>query len=101
VLIVYWGILESAREGFATKTISWVPIVGKVIPDEAQTMRLRLKMAVIDVATGYWEILTPTVHEDKRASARIGRRENDQAQVNKLKAQTYQRAVEDLLTRYQ
>ena len=34
-IIVYWGILESARENIATKTISWVPVVGAIVPDEA------------------------------------------------------------------
>ncbi len=53
-LIVYWGVLESAREGYATKTISWIPIVGSLLPDEKQQMRIRLKAAIIDVKTGYW-----------------------------------------------
>ena len=39
-LIVYWGVLESAREGYASKTISWVPIVGSLLPDEEQQMRI-------------------------------------------------------------
>ena len=44
-IMVYWGILESGRENLASKTVSWVPIVGWALPDETQRMRIRLKVA--------------------------------------------------------
>jgi len=99
-LVVYWGVLESARKGYATKTVSWVPIVGSVIPDEKQEMRIRLKVAVIDVASGHWEMLTPEVYSDEQVSNMMSRRQNDQEQVALLKSLAYERAVKDLQLRY-
>ena len=69
-MIVYWGILETGREDHGTKTISWVPVIGRIIPDEKQKMRIRLKAAVIDVASGAWEFVIPEVYNDARTSAR-------------------------------
>lgn len=51
-IVCYWGILESARKDKLTATISWVPLVGYVIPDEREHMRIQLKAAIVDVATG-------------------------------------------------
>jgi len=48
-IVCYWGILESARKGLASKPVSWVPIVGWAVPDEKQQMRIRIKVAVMDV----------------------------------------------------
>ena len=48
----YWGLLETAKEKLGIKTVSWVPIVGSVLPDEKQKMRIRLKVAVVDVRLG-------------------------------------------------
>ncbi len=95
-VIVYWGILESSRKGFATKSVSWVPIVGSFIPDEDQEMRIRLKAAVIDVATGYWEMLIPEVYEDKQFSTGLSRHQRDQQQVEFLKEKGYRRLIADL-----
>jgi len=99
-LIVYWGVLETQREGYATKAVSWVPIVGSFIPDEEQEMRIRLRAAVIDVASGDWEILTPKVYTDERTTLGIGREYSDQKQVDLLKQQAYERLVDELQTRY-
>jgi hypothetical protein len=100
-LIVCWGVLESERESYATKALSWVPIVGAAIPDESQNLRLRLKLIVIDVASGRWELLIPEEYADKRGSARIARKDQDQIQVRLLKDNGYRSAVRDLQVRYQ
>lgn len=97
ILIVYWGVLESGRESQVTKTISWVPIAGAMIPDETQLMRIRLKAAVIDVATGNWIMLTPRTFDDKRISARVNREISDQDQVALLKKQAYNELANTLL----
>ncbi len=99
-LIVYWGILESGREDHDTKTISWVPVIGRIIPDEKQKMRIRLKAAVIDVSSGAWEFVIPEVYNDARTSARVNREESDQDQVTLLKAKAYKALVSDLLKRF-
>jgi hypothetical protein len=99
-LIVYWGILETGREDHGTKTISWVPVIGRIIPDEKQKMRIRLKAAVIDVASGAWEFVIPEVYNDARTSARVNREESDQDQVALLKAKAYKALASDLLNRF-
>ena len=99
-LIVYWGILESAQEDQVTKTVSWVPFVGSVIPDEIQNMRIRLKGVVIDVASGKWVMITPQAFDNRRISARLDRETADQIQVAKLKEQAYIDFVEAVRKRF-
>jgi hypothetical protein len=99
-IIAYWGVLESGTRNLATKTVSWVPIVGWGLPDEAQEMRIRLKVATIDVRTGQWEMFNPEVFNDRAYSARPTRASSDQDQVLALKASAYKAAVQGLLARY-
>lgn len=99
-LFVYWGVLESGTRNLATKTISWVPIIGGAIPDQTQEIRIRLKVALIDVKSGQWEMFTPKVFEDTATSASLNRAQSDQAQVALLKTKAYETAVEDTLQRY-
>ena len=97
VLIVYWGILESGQRNQITKIVSWVPIVGSVIPDKVQDMRIRLKGVVMDVETGQWVMLAPDALEHSRLSARLDRETADQSQVALLKEQGYAAFVDELL----
>lgn len=99
-VVVYWGILESGTKELPTKTISWVPIVGWGMPDEAQKMRIRLKLAIVDVVTGQWEIFSPEVFQDSAYSARGNRAASDQEQVIALKSMAYESAVKAMLARY-
>ncbi|MCU0756377.1 MAG: hypothetical protein MUE46_14840 [Xanthomonadales bacterium] len=99
-IVVYWGVLESGIENLGTKTVSWIPIVGSILPDEAQTMRIRLKIGVIDVRTGRWEMFTPRALDERRSSARIIREQSDQTQVHALKEAAYSLAAEAFLARY-
>ncbi|HWS01870.1 MAG TPA: aminopeptidase [Gammaproteobacteria bacterium] len=99
-LVVYWGVLETGTENLATKVVSWVPFVGGVLPDQNQRMRIRLKLAVVDVKTGQWEMFTPEAFEDVDSSGRYSRVSSDQAQVAVLKEKGYAAAVDDLVKRY-
>jgi hypothetical protein len=78
-VVCYWGALESGRRKMETKTLSWVPIVGWVVPDESQHMRLRLKLALVDVRTGQWRLHCPEPIEDKAWSTRFTRDSSDQS----------------------
>ncbi len=100
LIIVYWGILETARKGHATKMVSWVPLAGKIIPDEKQSTRIRLKAIIMDVSSGNWEMLTPAVYSDEKTTAKINRRQKDQQQIDRLKTKAYQRLIEDIQTRF-
>jgi hypothetical protein len=99
-VVVYWGILESARENLATSSVSWVPVVGWMLPDERQRMRIRLKIAIIDVRTGQWEMFAPDPFDDSALSAVLSRKQADQAQVALLKDHAYTAAAEELVKRY-
>ena len=99
-IVCYWGILESARKGLASKPISWVPIVGWTVPDEKQQMRIRIKAAVMDVRSGNWSVFSTEPHEDKAVSGTINRESSDQRQVEKLKQQAYEAAAKDLIRIY-
>jgi hypothetical protein len=99
-VIVYWGVLESASKELGGKAISWVPIIGSVVPDETQHMRIRLMMAVIDVKTGQWESFSPEPLEDEATSNQHGRAASDQNQVVLLKGKAYKAAAEAVALRY-
>ncbi len=99
-IVVYWGVLESGVENLSTKAVSWFPIVGSAVTDESQKMRIRLKMAVIDVRSGQWEIFTPRIVGDESYSSDLSRAQVDQAQVSQLKMAAYAHAVEGLTARF-
>lgn len=99
VIACYWGVLETAQKDLATKTVSWVPIVGRVVPDETQQMRIRLKMVLVDARTGNWTMIAPEPFVDMGASAKLNRESSDQNQVNKLKERAYVSLAEQLQQR--
>lgn len=100
VIFCYWGVLESAVEHEPTKVVSWVPLVGAVIPDETQLMRIRLKVALIDVRSGQWSMFAPEAFVDSALSAALIRAQSDQKQVALLKEKAYKAAVEAFVARY-
>jgi hypothetical protein len=100
-ILCYWGTLESAQHNLATKTVSWVPIAGYIVPDEKQEMRIRLKMAVIDARTGHWTMVAHEPVEGKSIISARGNREGaDQAQVNALKEAGYNALVTALAAQF-
>jgi len=99
-VVAYWGVLETGRENLATKVVSWVPFVGGLVPDETQRMRIRLKVALVDVETGRWEMFVPEPFEDTDLSGRYNRISSDQTQVSVLKDKGYTAAAEELAKRY-
>jgi hypothetical protein len=99
-LVVYWGVLETGTENLATKAISWVPFVGGAVPDQTQKMRIRLKVAVIDVVTGTWDMVYPEPLNDSATSGEYTRLSSDQAQVAKLKEAAYKATGALLKTRF-
>jgi hypothetical protein len=99
-IICYWGILESGREELRTKTISWIPVAGWMLPDEQQHMRIQLKVAIIDVRSGSWTVLAPAAYQDKAFSTRFSRGGSDQRQVESLKKLAYDATAHELITQY-
>jgi hypothetical protein len=99
-IVVYWGVLESATEDLPTKGVSWVPIIGGVIPDETQRMRIRLVAAIIDVRSGQWETVVPEPFEDTSISNAQIREASDQEQVQALKVKGYHALAEAIAAKY-
>jgi len=99
-ILVYWGMLETDTKDLATKNVSWVPIVGWAIPDQTQVIRIRLKVALVDVRSGQWEVLVPKVFEDTAYSASLNREQSNQQQIVQLKSKVYQAAVESIIARF-
>ena len=92
-IVCYWGTLESTRRKMETKTVSWVPVAGWMLPDESQLVRIRLKLALIDVRTGFWRLFTPEPSSDKAWSTGFTRGSSDLKQVEALKAKAYAAGV--------
>jgi hypothetical protein len=100
IIVCYWGLIESENEKLPGRTISWVPVVNWMTPDQRQHMQVRLKLAVIDVRTGDWTFLgTPPV-EARRLSIAPRREVTDQKLVENLKSLAYSAAVKELLNQY-
>jgi len=99
-VLCYWGVLESTIEREPTKAVSWVPVLGSVVPDETQNMRIRIKVAVIDTKTGSWSMYAPKAYEDSTLSASLNRANADQGQVALLKQAAYQAAANGFVAKY-
>jgi hypothetical protein len=99
-IVCYWGILESETENLATKTVSWMPVVNWMLPDERQHMRIRLKVALIDVRTGNWSVLSPKPFEESNISRSPRRGAVDHMQVERLKSEAYAASAKDLVRLY-
>jgi len=97
MILCYWGMLESESEHLPTKTVSWVPIVNWAVPDEKQHMRIQLKLALLDVRSGNWSVLSPKPFEDVRISTSPRRGAVDQRQVERLKQLAYEAGVAELI----
>ena len=99
-LLVYWGLLETGSQDLASKAVSWIPFIGGAVPDETQRMRIRMKVAVVDVTSGRWDMFSPEPFEDIDSSARYTRVSSYQGQVATLKDKAYRATVGDLGKRY-
>lgn len=99
-ILCYWGVLESTNEKLVTKTVSWVPVVNWFVPDESEHMRIRLKLALVDVRTGDWAVLSPEPFKDNKISVSPRRDVADQKLVEKLKTKAYEASVRELVQKY-
>ena len=99
-ILCYWGILESAQEKMATKTVSWVPVITWFVPDERQHLRIRLKLALVDVRTGDWSVLSPPTSDSRALSVGPRRAVTDRKLVERLKDHAYGSGVDELMRVY-
>lgn len=99
-ILCFWGVLETAKVDNAGKVLSWIPIAGRIVPDEKQRMRIRLKAILVDAPSGRWAMLTPDPLEQSLRSAQINREQADQKQVEALKRKGYEALVNLLLAKH-
>ena len=59
-------------------------------------MRINVRAALIDVASGRWSMITAKSSENTALSPAVLRQSSDQKQVEKLKAEGYASLAEDL-----
>ncbi|KAF0095566.1 MAG: hypothetical protein E1N59_1061 [Puniceicoccaceae bacterium 5H] len=95
-IVVYWGLVDSTKQKEATATASWLPFVGYMIPDETKHMRIRVKLAVIDVESGNWMMIEPDPVDGASISARMNREVSHDKMVLALKREVYQQAANEL-----
>jgi hypothetical protein len=100
VILCYWGMIESEKENLPTKTISWVPGVNWIVPDETQHQRIRLKVALVDVRTGNWSVFSPEAFKDSQINRSPRRAVADQKLVESLKQKVYESGIKDLVRLY-
>ena len=95
-VLCYWGKLESIREDAVTKTVSWVPVVGGLVPDEERTTRLRVRAILLDVRSGRATTFTPPASENSALSSTLSRAESHDKQIIDLKIRAYAGLVAQL-----
>lgn len=99
-LLIYWGVVERSEMNLHTKSVSWVPFVGWSLPDETVGMRLVVKFALIDVASGQWSTFMSEPIEEEFMSSVLTRNGKNQRKEIELKKELYEQAVVDLFSKY-
>jgi hypothetical protein len=88
-VVIVWGVFESTDKSHLAAGVSWLPIVGSVIPDSTKAMRIRLRALVLDVKTGSWDYVIPEVFMSEITTASMGRGYNFAMQKLALKEKAY------------
>ena len=95
-IVAYWGNIETTIKPKDSKAISWIPIAGYYVPDEDQKMRVSISAIVSDVSSGRWFNFTAHSSETKISHSSYTARAKDSEQVEKLKAEAYERLIQKL-----
>jgi hypothetical protein len=96
-ILCWWGSLEVARHDLATKTITWLPVVDIIVPDQKDHVRVHLKFALVDVRSGAWTVFRTEPIETEVVSTGWGREHLESTEVRGLKEKSYTVAVNTLM----
>ena len=99
-IVCVWGSVETERRDLGTKAVSWIPIVGWMIPDEAQEMSVRLRFAIVDVASGDWALFSPPDLSDEDKHTSFGRADAHDEQAVRLLEDAVARGTKAFLSRF-
>ena len=95
-ILCFWGNLEVAQHDLSTKTITWLPVVDVIIPDEKNNVRVHLKIALVDVRTGAWTVFRTEPQETQMVSTGWAREHIRSPEVRRLQQKSYTVAVNSL-----
>jgi hypothetical protein len=98
-ILCFWGTLEISRHDLSTKTVTWLPVIDVVVPDQKDKVRVHLKMAAIDVRSGAWSIFRTEPVERDVVSTGWAREHLETQEVRELKEKSFVVAVNSLVTR--
>lgn len=89
-VVCVWGVVEAEREEHVTKAVSWVPVLGQIVPDESSHMRTSLKAASVNASTGAWDAVSAyTPVTTMRGSSGLTRSSLRTLQIEKAKKKGY------------
>jgi hypothetical protein len=88
-VVVVWGKLETARQDNEGNLVSWLPLVGQVVPDGQVATRLTLSAVVMETVGGRWGSVSPPPTERRFHSSQLRHSGQWARQVEELKAESY------------
>jgi hypothetical protein len=95
-ILCYWGNLEVAKHDLSTKTITWLPVVDVIIPDQKDNVRVHLKLALVDVRTGAWSFFRTQPVQAQVITTGWAREHLEIPEVRELQQKSYVVAVNTL-----
>jgi hypothetical protein len=95
-ILCYWGSLEVAHKDLSTKTVTWLPVVDIIVPDQKENVRVFLKIALVDVRTGAWTVFRTEPQEAEMVSTGWAREHVQSPEVRRLQQKSYVVAVNSL-----
>jgi hypothetical protein len=98
-IIAYWGNIETSTQPIGTQAISWVPVAGLFVPDTSQKMRVAVSAIIADTASGRWSDVTVVSKETEIIASSVNGCRKDSEQAELLKADAYQKLVQQLKAR--
>ena len=96
-ILCYWGSLEVAHHDLSTKTVTWLPVVDVIVPDQKESVRVFLKIALVDVRSGAWTVFRTEPQETKMVSTGWAREHGHSPEVRRLQQKSYVVAVNSLM----
>jgi hypothetical protein len=97
-ILCYWGQLEIARHDLSTKTITWLPVVDVIVPDQKDRVRVHLKLALVDVKSGAWTIFRTEPLQTEAVTTGWSREHLETPEIRDLKHKSYVSAVNALMS---
>ena len=99
-IVVYWGVIQSAKSDLHSKNVSWIPMLGWSLPDEETKMRVIVKFAIIDVKNGQWKTFQAEPIESAFLSSIHNREGKNQVQEIEIKRAIYAKVSEDFFNKF-